>query len=240
MFQSVGWSTATVPVMLAQVYGFRYAMLVFWKYISGYFLLTNVQVGGLVAYTAALLMASAAQIIIIALDYNIIVDRTPDVVHGDGIPVMDTVDIFNSRVAVLYTMAISLSVFCGAIVLVHHGKEMASTRGFSDPLPLSRTKDGWTVSRFGRTQNSVLLGSIRVAQSQIASVLIKSRDILLSSTINASNDSTYDQHKSKIEAKPIGYISYHQDTPGHQEKNRRSGATGVESKHEIELSPLST
>lgn len=236
MFQSVGWSTATIPVMIAQVYGFRYAVLVYWKYLSGYFHLTNVQVGGLVAYTAALLMASAAQGIIIALDYNIIVDKTSDV--HDVVP--DTVDIFNSRVAVLYTMAVSLGVFCGAIVLVHHGKEMASSRGFSDPLPLSRTKEGWTVSRFGRTQHSVLLGNIRVAQSQIASVLLKSRDILVSNTISASSDSTYDhQHSSKTEAKPIGYISYYQDTPGHQEKIRRS-ATGVDSKHEIELSPFST
>ena len=224
MFQTVTWSTATVPVMAAQVYGFRYAVLVYWKYFSGYFLLTKVQVGCLLAYTAALLMATAAQAMRIAMDYIIIIDA----------PAVE--DVFNSRIAVLYTIAISLGIFCGAMVLVLHGKEIASTRGFSDPLPLSRTKEGWTVSRFGRTQHSILLGNIRIAQSQIASVLIKSRDVLVNNTISASIDSTCDQPRTKIEAKPIGSVLYHHDVHNHHERNGRN-ATGTDSKHEIELLP---
>ena len=158
--------------MVVYIYGFRYAGIVYWKYIRGSYLLSKIQIGCLITYSVALVIAAFAQTIIYSLDFDFFDLKALSV--GDK---LKSEQFYYSLIAILYTIAISLTSVCGAIVLVLQGKELAVTRGFPDPLPLSRSRDGWVVSEYGRLQRSVLLGNIRTAQSPILAAILKNRDL---------------------------------------------------------------
>ena len=60
-------------------------------------------------------------------------------------------------------------------MLLIRGRELANSRGFVEPLPLSRCQQGWVVSKSGREQQSLLLGTISVAKCTLTTLTAQAK-----------------------------------------------------------------
>mmetsp|Transcript_33312 Transcript_33312/g.48244 ORF Transcript_33312/g.48244 Transcript_33312/m.48244 type:complete len:483 (-) Transcript_33312:370-1818(-) len=213
MLSSSSWSVATMPIMLVQLIALRYILIVLANSWSGRYLLSSVQNFFLVVYSIAWLSSIAAQGILLYVDFQII----------ETFPTEETFQLLYSCVAILYTASISATVFCLAAVLLIRGRELANCRGFVEPLPLSRSQQGWVVSKSGREQQSLLLGNISIAKCTLAMLIAQTKTS--KSTVSKSDDS-------------FGVVV---ETDGFENGNRGQQLSNEKSNFEktgIEMSPI--
>lgn len=118
----------------------------------------------LVLYTLALLLSTMAEGMLIFMEWRSPLPPSGLNISGEKGEAVLLWEEMNAAVVLFYTVSIVITGSCGALVLVMHGRELAATRGFQEPLALSRSREGWVVSKAGGVQHSVLLGKIRIAK----------------------------------------------------------------------------
>ena len=116
----------------------------------------------LIGYITSLLSTMWAEIITL-VDDELIVDRRRS---DTGFNEDDSETVFSYTVLpqVLWLLAVIIFVSCGLLIFNLEGYTYAASRGYTEPLAVSRTSEGWEPVEEGY-MFSILLGSIRVHAS---------------------------------------------------------------------------
>lgn len=132
-------------------------MFILYKIFKKEYLLQNYQQVSLILYILALLLSSDAEFIKIKEDIS------HSTQHSKG-PM------------VLWAVAIVLIVTGSLIILNAWGNEMAESRGYVEPIPLSRTSEGWVPSSHKHYTHSTLLGKIVLREPNLSLLVDNARN----------------------------------------------------------------
>ncbi|KAJ1439652.1 hypothetical protein B484DRAFT_443882, partial [Ochromonadaceae sp. CCMP2298] len=134
------WTLATLPLDVVLLYAYVHLAAVVLAALRGRYDLKPAQKWCLAAHAAALLLATLAEALTVMQEHaGLSISSTP---------------------AVLWTVVVTLLVLCLLVVVNAEVRVLAVNRGFLDPLPLSRTKDGWAPTPGGGKVYFLLLGGV--------------------------------------------------------------------------------
>eukprot|EP00600_Ochromonadales_sp_CCMP1393_P014552 CAMPEP_0175003424 /NCGR_PEP_ID=MMETSP0005-20121125/4219_1 /TAXON_ID=420556 /ORGANISM="Ochromonas sp., Strain CCMP1393" /LENGTH=310 /DNA_ID=CAMNT_0016258495 /DNA_START=983 /DNA_END=1915 /DNA_ORIENTATION=+ len=103
--------------------------------------------------------------------------------------------------ASLWAAAVCIYTVCMLVIVNTEGYILARTRGYEDPLPLSRAREGWVPTAGGGKLYSLLLGGVQLRLPQVLDVSRRASDAhrhppLTHSKICSSNSSNRNSNSS--------------------------------------------
>ena len=138
---SLSWLTISIPMMLVQVVWSGHLIIVASQVFRSVYELTYTQRISLSLYLVSFLLSFVAEFITCVMEEN-----------SGSVPLL------------LWTFAVPFFMIGGIIIMREEGSLMASSRGYIDPQPLSRTDEGWETLSSSITI-SLLLGTIVVSKT---------------------------------------------------------------------------
>lgn len=138
---SLSWLTISIPMMLVQVVWSGHLIIVASQVFRSVYELTYKQRISLSLYLVSFLLSFVAEFITCVMEEN-----------SGSVPLL------------LWTFAVPFFMIGGIIIMREEGSLMASSRGYIDPQPLSRTDEGWETLSSSITI-SLLLGTIVVSKT---------------------------------------------------------------------------
>lgn len=215
----VSWTIATIPMDIVIIASCVYLFKVCYEGVRGRYCLKRAQQFSLVGYILSLTLFAIAVGITVYREFLHNVIWTGTFNNPAAGTVIGTVQY------VLCTIAVAISTLCIIVILNMEGRTLAHTRGFRNPIPLSRYKDGWLPTSGCGDVYAILLGSIETkaaSPAQISSAsLLAPRSSVDSTRSGGSGGGTWGTYGR---LSPIDAIVQAQQGPGMLSTGSAAGA----------------
>lgn len=158
------WTVTTFLMDIVSAVSYTYLIMVCYESIRGRYALKFAQKCTLFGYLVSLALISTAVGMTVYNEYTAgsIWSEAP---HGaNNSTIIGTVQY------ILCTVAVTISTLCIIIILNMEGRTLAHTRGFRNPVPLSRYKDGWMPTSGCGDIYTILMGTIEVRAATPATI----------------------------------------------------------------------
>ena len=166
---SASWTLCCAPLLLLLLPGaLCYLAWTAAQWMRGRYMLRPAQISALGGYALALFCVASAAIATAVAEYRQHIPLYVSSATTEEGSKTEDIGAESAHVLIGYTQYILCTVavvlFCGCVIAVLNmeGRVVAETRGFREPLPLSRYKEGWKPTRGARDLYVLLLGSIKV------------------------------------------------------------------------------
>jgi hypothetical protein len=158
-----------VPLFVLVLSALGYVTFILAQHARGHYALRIVQLYAAVGYTISLLCIGAAVVVTMSRErlhevplfirHTQSADTAASAVEADTDSEFAVIDRAQHLLCMVAVAAFSV---CVVAILNYEGRMVANTRGFRDPLPLSRYPDGWRPTPGGGDVYTILLGTIQV------------------------------------------------------------------------------
>lgn len=155
----MSWTLTCMPLYFLLPSALTYTTYILVQQARGHYALRGVQLWAAVSYIVCTLFLSAAVIVTVCREQITGVPlwtKHPYIVQDSDIALVDHVQYM------LCLVAVTVFSLCVIAVLNYEGRMVANTRGFRDPVPLSRYPDGWRPTTGAGDIYTILLGTIQV------------------------------------------------------------------------------
>ncbi len=151
---AVPWTVVCVPVIMVQLMAVQHLTRITYRgACAGGYVLTAVQWLVLAGQTACWTLGVAAVGVTAMSDLSVPIGGVESSASERNLAVF------------LWTGSVSIAVLCGLVVMNVEGHRLAVNRGFLEPLPLTRSREGWEAAPGKGCEYSCLVGKIRLMKS---------------------------------------------------------------------------
>jgi hypothetical protein len=149
-----------VPLVMLVLSALGYVIYILAQHARGHYALRIVQLYAAVGYTISLLCIGAA--VVVTMSRERLHEVPLFIRHTHSADTDSEFAVIDRAQYLLCMVAVAAFSVCVVAILNYEGRMVANTRGFRDPLPLSRYPDGWRPTPGGGDVYTILLGTIEV------------------------------------------------------------------------------